>query len=63
MGSKFTVLRQVRFMNATTSRIPIKGPCFLTSEFTPFEGGGKYKLKLVFELKRRRKTGLVFADL
>jgi len=51
-------LDKVRFMNATLVGSLLRARVSLL-EFTPFEGGGKYKLKLVFELKGEEKPACV----
>lgn len=49
---------KVRFMNATRVGSLLRARVSLL-EFNPFEGGGKYKLKLVFELKGEEKPACV----
>ncbi|MEG3656939.1 enoyl-CoA hydratase-related protein [Arenibacter palladensis] len=51
-------LDKVRFMNATPVGALLRARVSLM-EFSPFEGGGKYKLKLVFELKGVEKPACV----
>lgn len=51
-------LDKVRFMNATLVGSLLRARVSLL-EFTPLEGGGKYKLKLVFELKGEEKPACV----
>ena len=51
-------LDKVRFMNATRVGSLLRARVSLL-EFNPFEGGGKYKLKLVFELKGEEKPACV----
>ena len=51
-------LDKVRFMNATPVGALLRARVSLM-EFSPFEGGGKYKLKLVFELKGVKKPACV----
>jgi|GEM_PF-73885 len=51
-------LDKVRFMNATRVGSLIRARVSLM-EFSPFEGGGKYKLKIVFELKGEDKPACV----
>lgn len=51
-------LDRVRFMNATPVGALLRGRVSLM-EFSPFEGGAKYKLKLVFELKGEEKPACV----
>jgi acyl dehydratase len=51
-------LDKVRFMNATPVGALLRARISLM-EFSPFEGGAKYKLKLVFELKGEEKPACV----
>ena len=51
-------LDKVRFMNATPVGALLRARVSLM-EFSPFEGGAKYKLKLVFELKGEEKPACV----
>lgn len=51
-------LDKVRFMNATPVGASLRARVSLM-EFSPFEGGAKYKLKLVFELKGEEKPACV----
>ena len=51
-------LDKVRFMNATPVDALLRARVSLL-EFSPFEGGAKYKLKLVFELKGVEKPACV----
>ena len=51
-------LDKVRFMNATPVGALLRARVSLM-EFRPFEGGAKYKLKLVFELKGEEKPACV----
>lgn len=51
-------LDKVRFMNATRVESSIRAIVSLM-DFTPFEGGGNYKLKIVFELKGEEKPACV----
>ena len=51
-------LDKVRFMNATRVGSLLRARVSLL-EFNPLEGGGKYKLKLVFELKGEEKPACV----
>jgi len=51
-------LDKVRFMNATRVGSLIRATVSLM-DFSPFEGGGKYKLKIVFELEGEEKPACV----
>jgi enoyl-CoA hydratase/carnithine racemase/acyl dehydratase len=51
-------LDKVRFMNATLVGSLLRARVSLL-EFNPFDGGGKYKLKIVFELKGEEKPACV----
>lgn len=51
-------LDKVRFMNATPVGASLRARVSLM-EYNPFEGGAKYKLKLVFELKGEDKPACV----
>ncbi|MDL5513074.1 enoyl-CoA hydratase-related protein [Arenibacter sp. M-2] len=51
-------LDKVRFMNATPVGALLRARVSLM-EFNPFQGGAKYKLKLVFELKGEEKPACV----
>mgnify|MGYP003114891567 CR=1 FL=1 len=51
-------LDKVRFMNATRVGSSIRTTVSLM-DFTPFEGGGNYKLKIVFELKGEENPACV----
>ncbi len=51
-------LDKVRFMNATPVGALLRARVSLM-DFNPFDGGAKYKLKLVFELKGEEKPACV----
>lgn len=51
-------LDKVRFMNAVPESALLRARVSLM-DFSPFEGGAKYKLKLVFELKGEEKPACV----
>jgi acyl dehydratase len=51
-------LDKVRFMNAVPEGALLRARVSLM-DFSPFEGGAKYKLKLVFELKGEEKPACV----
>ena len=51
-------LDKVRFMNATPSGAKVRGRVSLM-EVDPFEGGAKYKVKIIFELEGEEKPACI----